>query len=524
MSPAPISNYQVPGVYVTQSGTSLTAINPTNLNIAIVSDNPVAGTNTDSFTAVGVSGNTVGQLTIPMVNLTSSGTYSAASGNGFTLTYTVSGVTVTGTLGNQFNISTNWSTGFSSLTTTAITGTPISGAVSITYGHNWGAYGTYGTFNQAASALGTMVSGTTIVSPALLATQFAFLNGANTVTILPVARLASSGTAAATVSDWSNVFAITNSGTNQIYMSAQPAIDVIVPTYGFVNASGVNAGQVVTYASGSGTVAGALTGYLQTQANGGIYQRAFIGVDATGGQVTPAGLQALASGIGSTNAGTRVSLVFPGSINYNPNSYSNTQISNTSFNIPGYYLAAAVAGIFVGQTNVATPITNKIVSGFNFVPNQIGQVDAATNYLPYGITTVFQKRDGNLWVLQGLTTNTTNWLSQEISLNAIGDQLANTISSALQSTNLIGGPLTANTASAALGEVQGQLTNAVSNGLIQSYQNLNYAVNAATPTTINITFQYSPTYPINYIQVTMSLNTQTGQVIASNSTSNLVVY
>jgi len=72
--------------------------------------------------------------------------------------------------------------------------------------------------------------------------------------------------------------------------------------------------------------------------------------------------------------------------------------------------------------------------------------------------------------------------------------------------------------------VQGTLINAKASGLIQSYQNLNYTVNPANPTTVNITFQYSPTYPINYIQTTLSLNTQTGTVITNNTQSNLVVY
>jgi len=605
----PISNYQIPGVYVTQTTSqALTAVNPTSLNIAIIADNPLAGTQTDTFSNVAaISGINVGQLTIPMVNTSYNGTYTANSG--YTVTWTNSlGVTVTGSYGTSFTIAnaptasggfgafsylttsgttaltnftgasgngtqwifttsgTNTISGGSSVNITGFTGTSSgfngtytvasaslsafyvnnttlsgvgntstysgtavqnlipSGLVQITYGHNWGAYGTFYEYTQAASVIGATVSGTTITNPALLGAQMAFMNGANTVTILPVARLATSGSGAATVGDWNNTFSVGSgtTGSNPIYAAALNNIDVVVPLYGNVYTSGNTYGQVIPY--GTNTVAASVTNYLTTQAAAGNYQRAFLGIDGTSNQVTTSQMQAFASGIGATNAGVRTSVVFPASINFNPGLSTSTGLNNVNFNIPGYYLAAAIAGVYVGQTNVATPITNKTVAGFNYVPNQISLSDAQYNYLPYGITTVYQRRDGNFWILQGLTTNVSNWLTQEISLNAIGDVLANQIRVALQNTSLIGGPLTATTTAAALGAVQGQLVYAVNNGLIQSYQNLSFSINPSTPTTINITFQYSPTYPINYIQATLSLNTQTGSVIATNSQTNTVVY
>ena len=121
-------------------------------------------------------------------------------------------------------------------------------------------------------------------------------------------------------------------------------------------------------------------------------------------------------------------------------------------------------------------------------------------------------------------TNVNNWFTAEVSINAIGDRLANQIKSDLDNSFLVGGPLTKNTSAAVLGTVQATLTNAVSNGLIQSYQNLALTTNPATPTTVNVTFQYAPTYPISYIQVTLSLNSQTGQITYGNAQSNFVVY
>jgi len=508
----PITNYQIPGVYVQQTGTSLTNINTTGINVAIVADQATPIAKSDTFNAViAASGSVLGQLSSPMVITTSTGTYTALSG--YTVTWVSGGTTVTGTYGTNFTISTPSGQPYSFLTTSGTTngiGLP-SGTVSVNYASNWGAYGTYYSFNAVTTALGSAVSGTTIVNPAALGAYFAFLNGANTVQIMPVARV-SNGTSAS-VSDWARVFNVppTTSVSDQTLLTNFTGVDVIVPLYGFI-VSGTNTPGVSSVSSG-------INSYLTNQYNNGIYQRVFAGVDGTAGQVSSTSMIALASGFNST----RVSLFFPGSVNYSPG--LNAQgYTNSNFNIPGYYLAAAAAGVFVAQDNVATSITNKTVAGFNSIPNQISLGDAATNYLPNGISTIFQKRDNNLWILQGLTTNITNWLTQEISINAVGDQLANNIYNDLINTSLIGGPMTTSTINAAKGTVQSSLINAVTTGLIQNYQNILLTVSPSTPTTINIAFQYAPTYPIDYIQVSLSLNTQTGNVITNNQASNLTVY
>ena len=91
----PISNYQIPGVYVTQSGTSLVSVAPSSLNITIVADQVTPGATTDTFNNV-VSGTNaiIGQLTTPMVNTTSTGNY--ASYSGFNVVWVSGTTTVTG--------------------------------------------------------------------------------------------------------------------------------------------------------------------------------------------------------------------------------------------------------------------------------------------------------------------------------------------------------------------------------------------------------------------------------------------
>jgi len=512
-------NYQIPGVYVTQTNTSLTSVSPTTLTVAIIADQPTPGTQTDTFFApVATSGITLGQLSVPMVNTTSTGTYNTASGYGYTLTWAsgVSNTTVTGTYGVNFNISTT--SGISSLTTSGVSasGNALpSGTLSLQYGHNWGAYGTFNSQNAVVAAIGNAVigtsSGTSVVNPAVLASQFAFQNGASVVKIVPVARI--SGTGAANDTDWNRTFTASTSGSNSIYLSNTPA-DVIVPLYPLTSS-----GVISTVANG--TVASGINSYINAQSANGVYQRAFLGIDGTTAQTTVTGYQTLASGLNNS----RISLVYPPVINYNPGLNTSNGFTNANINIAGYYVAAALAGTFVGQQpDVSTPITNKQVYGFNDIPNQINLLDAQSSYLPYGVLVVRKKNDGNFWVLHGITTNVLNWLTQEISIGAIGDRLTQLIRIDLINSYLVGGPLTKNTTAAVLGTVQATLTNALSNGLIQAYQNLAFTVNPATPTTVTVSFQYAPTFPINYIQANVSLNTQTGQVVYGNAQSNFVVY
>jgi len=494
-----IPNYSIPGVYVTQSGTALNAISTSALNIALVADVVVTGTATDNFYAGSSGINIIGYLSNPMY---ASGTAVVSGING--------GTVISGVLNTNYKLVTNGSTTY--ISTSGLGTASLSGNISVNYQYNFGGLGTYTSYTQLANVFGVPTSGTTVTSPVSLAAYLAFQNGANTVSVQPVARV--SGVTYANTSDWIHTFTPVTSGSDPTYLSSFVGVDVVVPLYGFLDANN----SLISY--GTGTVASGINNYLNTQASNGAYQRAFLGLDGTSNTLTASGVQTLANAFGNN----RVSLVYPGTLTYNPGVDPVSGSINTNINVPGYYLAAAVAGVFVGQPNVATPITNKQVAGFTGVPNQISASDAATSYLEYGILTVRQKRDGNLWILHGLTTDTSSWTRQEVSISAIGDVLAQQISRDLNNSQIIGSAMTKNTVAATIGIVQSSLTTAVSNSLIQSYNNLEYFVYNSSPTTINIVFQYAPTYPINYIKAVLSLNTQTGQVNFGNSPSNLVTY
>ena len=78
---------------------------------------------------------------------------------------------------------------------------------------------------------------------------------------------------------------------------------------------------------------------------------------------------------------------------------------------------------------------------------------------------------------------------------------------------LIGQPITANTVSAVQEAVLGILEGAVTRQVIISYTNLTVTQQAypgGNPTIMNVTFQYLPAMPLNFITVQMSIDLSGG--------------
>lgn len=488
----PIPNYQTPGVYVTQITSPTTGTIPNNaLNVAFFAYVPSGNAPVNGWSDKFLVTNSGTPQTF---TLTQSGTIS-----NFSLINNTTGIVQVASgsgalVASGFNYAPPVTSG--NITTFTVSGMSPNTWLSASYSYPTALYGqlyTFTDFNSVQTAFGpafaTINGNSTVYSPNTLAAYLAFENGATVVSCMNI--VAPSG------------------GTNTEFLTAIqsttaiPGIDVIVPlsfdsTY---NVSGQSNGALFY----------GLSGYLQAQANNSVYQRAFIGMDSSVGNGTTQNLINTCQAITSNLNSTRMTLVAPQTMTYNPAINGSAGTVTGILNIPGYYLAAATAGLFAGQPTVATPITNKFVTGFAGIPNQISVADSNT-LQSYGTTVARQDKFGNITIRQGLTTNTSNWLTQEISINAIGDQLAKNITDAVNNSGIIGSPLTSVTLSNLENIVGVTLTQAESSGLIQAYNNLTYQQSPSNPTQINVRFQYSPTIPLNYVNVVFSVNSATGTI------------
>jgi hypothetical protein len=490
----PIPNYQSPGVYVTQTSSPTAGTIPNNaINTAFFAYVPSgsAPTNawsdkflvTNSGTPQTFTLSQSGAITSFSLLNNTTGTVLVASGSN-------------GLVASGFNYAPPVTS--SGTTTVTVSGLPSNTWLSANYNYPTAQFGqlyTFTDFNSLQTVFGPAftynnVTGTSVVnSPATLAGYLAFQNGSTVVSCM-------------------NIISVSG-GTETEFLSAIqstttiPGIDVIVPlkmdsTY---------------YTSGgtNGTLFFGLDSFLTAQATNGVYQRAFIGLDSNVGNGTTQNLINTCQAITTNLNSTRMSLLAPQTVTYNPAINGNIGGTTGLTTINGYYFAAAVAGLFSGLPNVAYPLTNKFISGFAGIPNQISVSDSNT-LQSYGTMVTRQDKFGNISIRQGLTTNISSWLTQEVSINAIGDQLAKNLTNALNYSGIIGSPLTPATVTTLESVVQSTLTKALNTSLIQSFTNLTYSQNPNNPTQINISFQYSPTIPLNYVNVNFSINTATGSV------------
>lgn len=195
---------------------------------------------------------------------------------------------------------------------------------------------------------------------------------------------------------------------------------------------------------------------------------------------------------------------------YNP-------LTRQTFNTSGCYLAVAL-GAMLSALPINTGLTQQTVQGFaGLTAAEVQQMTPAfMNALAAsGVTIVFQSRTGALRVRQGLTTNMTALNYREISMVRQDDALLVMLQSGLENSGLIGSPITPNMVATVQGAIVSILQQAVTTDVILAYTNLTVQQEAfpgGDPTIISATFQYSPAVPLNYIEVTFSINLANGLV------------
>lgn len=204
----------------------------------------------------------------------------------------------------------------------------------------------------------------------------------------------------------------------------------------------------------------------------------------------------------------RVMLAFPNVMNWY-NGYTNLVAE-----ISGYYLAAAYAGRLAALP-AQMPLTKKSLASFGSIPARVfnSMTQAFKNNLSgSGVAVTEQQADGRLTVRHGVSTDMTNILTREVSVTRAKDTLLRMVDQGLDRSGAVGEPLTLNSPVEIRGIMEGVLTQAVAVGLIIAFSNLAVRPSAADPTILEVKFAYDPAYPLNKINVSFSINTQTGSI------------
>ena len=171
--------------------------------------------------------------------------------------------------------------------------------------------------------------------------------------------------------------------------------------------------------------------------------------------------------------------------------------------IDGFYIAAAAAGYANADLALQNPFTNKVFSGFTILRNKTFSNLVLEQLAAAGVTTL-QPVAGGGKVVWGITTSQSGFPEeQEISIVFIRDRVAKVLRAGF--AGFVGTPQTANTAAVLNTEAVVLLNALISQGLITAYKGLAVIQDAVDPRQWDISVSVQPTYPINWIYITVTV-------------------
>jgi hypothetical protein len=461
-----LAGYQPPGTYFQFSPPPLLTSSPTTVQ------------------SVALVGPTRGYLTqTDAISITS--TPAALSQAGInTSTIVVTNVSGTVYTSSNYTIATNGTT--TSLTATIalaggssiVTGT----LVYVTYQYtniNYYIPQTFTNYSSLVNAYGSAFdANNNLLSPIALAAQLLYSNGTPTIIVAPTTDTSLTATRTGLSGAYANIASISN-------------IDIVVPiTNGLVSSSDTGA-------------AGDLKIHCDSLSAEGLFRIGIYGAD----KASTTAPDTLAASVGDA----RVVEVWPNQLLFNNGA------SNQNVTVGGYCLAAACAGILASNLP-QQGLTKQNVSGFAGIPLVVlalmtpsykNQLSAA------GVSVVESVPPGILQVRHGVSTLSTSVLTREISVTRASDFMLEGIIGSLNAAGIIGSPITVTTQPNVHSIVQSALDGDVATGLIYSYTNLTTQIFSVNPTVLQVSFAYQPSYPLDYIVVTYTVNLSTGLVAAA---------
>ena len=340
---------------------------------------------------------------------------------------------------------------------------------------------------------GAAINSTTgaILSPLALAAQFAFSNGANSLVL--VACQTSSGTTT------------TRSYLQAAYtkLAAVDTVDIVVPLPVGLTGTSIAPGDIINIGQD-------LDAFVNTQSNNSLFQIGIIGYETTE-TVTP---DAIAAAIDDQ----RTIEAWPNQLSYYNGFVNATQT------ISGYYLAAAIAGIFA-KNPVQQGLTKQIVNGFSGIPPLV----FATMTIAYknqlsaaGVCVAEIVNGGTLQLRYGTTTQPDTVYTREASLVRSQDFMINSLVQTITNAGLIGTPITENTSAIITGLTTGGLNFMVKQGVINAFSGVSCTIQSENPTIEQVTFAYKPSYPLNFVTIAFSIDTSTGALVNSSTLASSV--
>lgn len=314
----------------------------------------------------------------------------------------------------------------------------------------------------------------TIISPLTLAARIARANGASEVVTVSVPTTAG---------------AVSAAGLASAYATLNQFIDI-----------GVVVGMPVGLAAPGPTTAIAdLEAHVQAASDDDRFCVGVFGVE-TDVATDPVTLAAAASS-------RRVVLAHPNRL-----LYFNGE-TNQTFEVGGYYLAAAYGGQLISRLP-QHGLTRKSIRGFAGVPGEVVATmtrSTKNTWSNGGVAVAEVDRDSRLVVRHGVTTDSSTVLTREVSVVRGRDAMVAGVKTSLDRSGLIGSPIDQDTVLRVKGVVDGALVAALDSGVIAGYRDLKARMVSTDPTICEVKCFYTPAYPLNYLVFSFSVDVQSGE-------------
>lgn len=255
--------------------------------------------------------------------------------------------------------------------------------------------------------------------------------------------------------------------------------------------------RIVVVLDGSSGTASAVSAHVTSCNNKKLYRVGIVGRDGVEEAVSVQGLRDNASAISNE----AIQMISPAIVQYR-NGFEGRNV-----NIGSQYAAAAFAGMYSSRLPQET-LSRKTITGLIGLGERrtknAKDVDAQNGL------TVLEDRNGILRVRHSISTNRTSINTQEFSVTLAKHNMLHDVIAVLDD-QIVGQVIADELASIhIINAVSAILDRKVSLGIIVAYQGLRARPVAGDPTTYNVDWQYKPTYTINNVSISFSININTG--------------
>lgn len=167
------------------------------------------------------------------------------------------------------------------------------------------------------------------------------------------------------------------------------------------------------------------------------------------------------------------------------------------------FIAPCAAGFYASHP-IPTSLTNKTLSGFTINPAFKLSVDETNFAGGAGVAIVRPLAAGGKVIIGQTTTNSGRAVEEEMSVVRISDFTAQTVRRALENA-FTGTTITPNTIDSVKAATISLLSQLQSQGILNTFANVQTVVDPNEPRQINVTFDITPVFPLNWIFIRFSI-------------------